>query len=177
MGLVWDIIVLVIFIAVPLGGSFVIAFTTGGPDAWYNDLEKPWWTPPGWVFPVIWTPLYILMGVAAWLVWRQGGFERQWLALLVFAIQLLLNFAWTPLFFSMHRPDVSLADIVLLWLAILGTIILFWPVNKWAALALVPYIIWVSIATSLNGYIFIHNPHLRFGPREDLSGPLIGGGR
>ncbi|CAI5512223.1 unnamed protein product [Closterium sp. Naga37s-1] len=142
-------------------------------------LDKPSWTPPvsawaekmeqwgaaegglghdtGWVFPVVWINLYIMMGVAAWLVWLQGGFSLQAFPLGIYLFQLLLNFLWTPLFFGMHKIDWALAEIVLLWLSVFSTIVVFWPVSKLASFLLWPYIVWASIATSLNWYIFLHN--------------------
>ncbi|CAI5533323.1 unnamed protein product [Closterium sp. Naga37s-1] len=111
----------------------------------------------GWVFPVVWINLYIMMGVAAWLVWLQGGFSVQALPLGIYLFQLLLNFLWTPLFFGMRKIDWALAEIVLLWLSVFSTIVLFWPVSKLASILLWPYIVWASIATSLNWYIFLHN--------------------
>ncbi|CAI5949320.1 unnamed protein product [Closterium sp. NIES-64] len=145
-------------IGLPIGQGFLSATLFGGGDSpWYRSLDKPSWTPPGWVFPVVWINLYIMMGVAAWLVWLQGGFSVQALPLGFYLFQLLLNFLWTPLFFGMRKIDWALAEIVLLWLSVFSTIVLFWPVSKLASILLWPYIVWASIATSLNWYIFLHN--------------------
>jgi len=121
-----------------------------GPGDWYASLEKPWWNPPGWIFGPVWTALYTMMAVAAWLVWRQGGWGKQSKPLLFFLAQLALNALWTPLFFGLHRPRVAFAEIVLLWLAIVATLTAFRPVSRLAAWLLAPYLAWVSFAAALN---------------------------
>lgn len=120
------------------------------PENWYEQLNKPSWNPPGWVFGPVWTTLYLLMGIAAWLVWKRAGFRGARTTLIVFAIQLLLNAAWSPLFFGAKRPDLALIDIVLLWLAIAATLVCFWRVRPVAAMLLAPYLAWVSFALILN---------------------------
>ncbi len=108
------------------------------------------WNPPGWVFGPVWTALYAMMAVAAWMVWRRGGFGMQRFPLVLFVTQLALNALWTPLFFGLHRPDLALVDIALLWLAIVSTVATFTRVHRGAAALLVPYLAWVSFATFLN---------------------------
>lgn len=121
------------------------------PDDWYQALAKPGWTPPGWVFPVVWTPLYVLMGTAAWMVWRAGKVKRAARGpLTVFMLQLSLNAAWTPTFFGAHRIFLALLIIAALWLAILWTMAEFRRVSAATAWLLAPYAIWVAIATVLN---------------------------
>ncbi|MBM3878024.1 MAG: tryptophan-rich sensory protein [Verrucomicrobia bacterium] len=120
------------------------------PGEWYASLRKPSWNPPGWIFGPVWTALYAMMAVAAWLVWRRGGFAAQRRALTMFLVQLALNAAWTPLFFGLHWPGVAFAEIVLLWLAIVATLFAFRPVSRVAAWLLVPYLAWVSFAAVLN---------------------------
>ena len=120
------------------------------PGEWYASLRKPSWNPPGWIFGPVWTALYAMMAVAAWLVWRRGGFAAQRRALTMFLVQLALNAAWTPLFFGLHWPGVAFAEIVLLWLAIGATLFAFRPVSRVAAWLLVPYLAWVSFAAVLN---------------------------
>ncbi|MDD3178827.1 MAG: tryptophan-rich sensory protein [Opitutaceae bacterium] len=120
------------------------------PDAWYALLQKPSWNPPGWVFGPVWTALYILMGVAAWLVWRRGGFRVHRRPLGLFLIQLALNALWTPLFFGLHSPALAFVDIVALWLAIVATLAAFRSIHRGAALLLTPYLAWVSFAAILN---------------------------
>ena len=119
-------------------------------DGWYAGLQKPSWNPPSWLFGPAWTTLYILMAVAAWLVWREGGWKAQGRALRLFLLQWFLNALWTPLFFGLHRPGLALAEIVLLWLAIVATLWSFWRARKLAGLLLVPYLAWVTFATVLN---------------------------
>ena len=124
----------------------------GGPgSAWFETLTKPWFYPPGWVFGVVWTALFSLMGVALWLVWRRGTESREvQVAFGAFAGQMVLNLAWTPAFFSLQRPLVALGIIVALWVAILVTIAAFRRVSRRATLLLVPYLLWVSFAAVLN---------------------------
>ena len=134
---------LLCFAAAALGGFFM-------PGEWYASLEKPSWNPPGWVFGPVWTALYATMAVAAWLVWRRGGFAAQRRPLLLFIVQITLNAAWTPLFFGLRRPGVAFAEIVLLWLAIAATLLVFARVSRPAAWLLVPYLAWVGFAAVLN---------------------------
>eukprot|EP00475_Leptophrys_vorax_P022947 TRINITY_DN3123_c0_g1_i1.p2 TRINITY_DN3123_c0_g1~~TRINITY_DN3123_c0_g1_i1.p2 ORF type:complete len:169 (-),score=9.45 TRINITY_DN3123_c0_g1_i1:373-879(-) len=153
-----DYVTLAGFIAVPIVQGFFSGLVFGGGDSeWYKKLRKPTWTPPGWAFPVIWTALYILMGIAAWLVYLKGGFEAQKVPLAVYGFQLFLNFLWTPLFFYLKRIDWAVAEIVILWYAILCNIATFWRIDRIAALLLVPYFAWVTTATRLNWYIYQHN--------------------
>lgn len=119
-------------------------------DGWYAALQKPSWNPPAWVFGPAWTVLYISMAVAAWLVWREGGWKAQGRALGLFLVQWVLNALWTPLFFGLHRPGLAFAEIVILWLAIAATLAAFWRINKVAGALLVPYLAWVTFAAALN---------------------------
>jgi translocator protein len=131
------------FAAAAMGGLFM-------PGEWYASLKKPSWNPPGWVFGPVWTMLYTIMAVSAWLVWRRGGFAAQRWPLSLFLVQLALNAVWTPLFFGWHWPGVAFAEIVLLGLAILATFLAFRPVSRVAAWRLAPYLAWVSFAAFLN---------------------------
>ena len=106
------------------------------PGEWYEQLKKPRWRPPNWLFAPVWTVLYLMIAVAGWLVWREVGFAGAGLPLAIYALQLILNAAWTPLFFGLHRPDLGFLDIVLVWLSIVATIILFYPIHFAAALLL-----------------------------------------
>jgi translocator protein len=121
---------------------------------WYPTLNKPSWTPPNWLFGPMWTVLYIMMAVAAWLVWRAG---RAQTALILFFAQLLLNLAWSFLFFGAQSPVLGLIDIAILWLAIAATIFAFSMRSRLAAFLMVPYISWVSLAAALNASIVILN--------------------
>jgi benzodiazapine receptor len=147
-----------------LAGFIVACFVTATagaafrPGAWYERLAKPSWRPPNRLFAPVWTVLYVMIGVAGWLVWREAGFGGAQLAFTFYAAQLLLNAAWTPLFFGLHRPDLALVDIALLWLSIAATILSFAAIHTGAALLLVPYLAWVSFATALNFAIWRMNP-------------------
>ena len=120
------------------------------PGEWYAALAKPAWNPPNWIFAPVWTVLYLLMGVAAWLVWRQAGFGGASAALSLFVVQLVLNALWSYLFFGLQRLDLALVDIVVLWGTILAVAVLFWGANRLAGALLVPYLAWVGFATVLN---------------------------
>lgn len=145
-------------------GLIVVCFGTAAsgaiapPGEWYAALNKPSWQPPTWVFGPVWTTLYVMMAVAAWLVWRQGGFARQRGPLTLFFVQLALNAAWSPLFFALKRPDLAFAEILLLWGAIAWTIVVFRRVHRGAAALLVPYLAWVTFAAVLNGTLWRLNP-------------------
>jgi tryptophan-rich sensory protein len=130
------------------------SFTETGPGSWYEGLDKPPWNPPGWVFAPVWTVLYAMMAVAAWLVAREGTDQpRVRTALGLYGTQLLLNFAWTALFFGAQRPGLALVDILALLVGIVATAISFRPVSRLAALLLVPYAAWAAFAASLNAWI------------------------
>lgn len=120
------------------------------PGGWYAALDKPTWTPPGWIFGPVWTLLYIMMGVAAWLVWKRNGFSAAKAALLIFIGQLVLNGLWSWLFFGLHRPGLAFVDIIALWMMIILTIIAFWRQAVPAGVLLLPYLAWVSFASALN---------------------------
>ncbi len=139
-----------------LAGWLMLSFTAGAagiivePGNWYQALIKPTWTPPDWVFPVVWPVLYICMGISAWLVWKDTGFDKSRDALTLFLVQLMLNVLWSWLFFGLHQVGTALADIILLWIIILFTILAFSFYNRLAAWLLVPYLLWVGFATALN---------------------------
>lgn len=120
------------------------------PGEWYATLVKPSWNPPSSVFAPVWSVLYVLMGVAAWLVWRKEGLSGAPAALGLFLFQLVLNALWSYLFFGAHRPDLAFIDIVALWLVILATTIGFWRVSVPAGVLLLPYLCWVGFASALN---------------------------
>jgi len=128
------------------------------PGDWYESLRKPAWRPPNWVFAPIWTTLYLIIGISGWLVWEVAGFAGAKLAFAVYGVQLVFNAIWSPLFFGLRRPDLSLLDIGALWLSIAATMALFYPIHHGAALLLLPYLAWVSIASVLNFSIWRLNP-------------------
>ncbi len=133
------------YAAAALGG-----LAGAGPGEWYQALRKPAWHPPAWVFGPVWTALYSMMAVAAWLVWRRGGWAGQWRALGWFLVQWVFNAMWTPLFFGLRAPGLALVDILLLWLSIALTLRAFRPASLAAFVLMLPYAAWVSFAAVLN---------------------------
>lgn len=128
------------------------------PDEWYASLNKPSWNPPSWVFGPVWTVLYAMMATAAWLVWQRGGWAAQSRALSLYLVQLVLNAAWTPLFFGLKMPGLAFAEILLLFAAIIATALAFRRAGTVAALLLVPYAAWVGFASFLNFTLWRLNP-------------------
>ena len=118
-----------------------------GGSGWYASLDKPFFTPPGWLFGPVWSALYLAMGVAAWLVWRREGIG---LALGLFAFQWALNAAWSGLFFGQQNPLAGLFDIVLLWIVLAATVWVFFRADRAAGALMTPYLGWVSFAAALN---------------------------
>jgi translocator protein len=143
-------LVLIVFLAICLGaGGLGSIFTANSVRDWYPRLRKPAGTPPSWVFGPVWTTLYVLMAISAWLVWR----EYHWgalPALLIFCGQLALNVAWSGIFFGSRLPGAAFAEIVLLWLAVIWTMLIFFLLLPVSALLLVPYLLWVTYASYLN---------------------------
>ena len=132
--------------------------TQTGLSTWYTGLEKPSFNPPGWVFGPVWTLLYTLMGIAVWRVWRRGpGVPGVRAGVVLFAVQLLLNAAWSPVFFGAERIDIALGIIAALWAVLVATTVVFFKVDRPAGWMLVPYILWVSFATVLNASLLSLN--------------------
>ena len=154
-GWVYDvIIVLAVILAAALGGLV----SGGAGDPWYVEIAKPPFTPPGFVFGIVWPVLYVMMALSAILFRRKvGRFENAGSAFGLFFFQLALNAAWSVLFFFFHRPVWSMIDLVALWVTILTLFLEFWPRSKWAALLLVPYLLWSTFAAYLNGGIILLN--------------------
>lgn len=142
---------LVVFIIVCLGaGGLGAIATTPEIEGWYKGIEKPAWNPPDAVFGPVWTTLFVMMAVAAWMVWKADGFKAAAVPLSLFAVQLLLNVAWSWIFFGMHQPGWALFEIVILWLAIAATTVAFFRRSKLAGVLMLPYLAWVSFASVLN---------------------------
>jgi len=142
-----------------LAGSLGSMVTVTGPESWYATLEKPFFTPPGWLFAPVWITLFTLMGIALFLVWDAGIRNRHVkIAVIVFAIQFALNILWSFLFFGLQSPYLGLVDVVLLWFMIAATIAVFAKIRKMAAVLLLPYLVWVTLATALNYAIWVLNP-------------------
>lgn len=145
-----------------LAATFFAAFigslaTTPSVTTWYANLMQPPLTPPGWVFGPVWTLLYLLMAIALYRVWNKPGSPARLVALGAYATQLILNAAWSQIFFRLHLPGYALFDIVLLGAAIVWTMIAFHRLDKTASYLLAPYLAWVSFATYLNAGIWLLN--------------------
>lgn len=142
-----------------VAGLLGAIFTSSAIPTWYATLEKPPFVPPDWTFSVVWTFLYLLMGLSLYLVWMNGWERRDVrLAMGVFGIQLFLNFLWSVLFFGLRSPLLGMIEIVFLWFAIVATIWLFYRISRLAGALLMPYLAWVSFAALLNYYIWLLNP-------------------
>jgi translocator protein len=124
----------------------------------YQQLIRPEWAPPGWLFAPVWTTLYLLMSIDAWMVWRAKGFSTARISLSIYIIQLALNALWTWLFFVWRLGKISFIEIIILWIFILFTLIAFWRVKMINGIILVPYLAWVSFASVLNYVICKLNP-------------------
>ena len=148
---------LLIFVLVTVAiGAFGSFFTQPNIPTWYAQLNHPAITPPNWVFGPVWTTLYVMMAVAAWRVWRMTGLKSR--EMLAWTVQLALNFAWSAIFFGLHRIGAALIEIVLLDLAILTTLLLFWRRDRIAGMLLVPYLAWTCFATLLTWRFAALNP-------------------
>ena len=152
------IIKLIISILLPLSvGAIAGMFTSQAIPTWYASLNRPFFSPPNWVFGPVWTSLYILLGISFFLIWKEEASKERDLAIKVFSIQMLLNFAWSFLFFYFNLIGVALIEIILLWISIAAMIYLFYKIKPFAAYLNIPYLLWVSFATILNaGYYFLN---------------------
>lgn len=148
----------IICLLVPLAIGGISGYATAsGVHDWYLTLHKPSFNPPNYLFGPVWTALYLLMGISLFIVWKSpAGLERR-RGVIIFAIQITLNFLWSFLFFKFNLVSVALLDIVLIWVSILLMIILFSRISKVAAWLQIPYLLWVSFATILNGAIWMLN--------------------
>lgn len=147
---------LIISVLICLSAGFIgSTFTTPSIPTWYATLNKPSFNPPNWLFAPVWTTLFILMGIAAFLIWRKGLKKKVVKnALIIFLVQLVFNTLWSFLFFKFHLPFWALMDIIVLWTLILLALIKFWKINKAAGILLIPYLLWVSFASFLNYTIY-----------------------
>ena len=152
----WKLVVSII--ACLAAGAIGSIFTRQAIPTWYATLEKPAFNPPSWLFSPVWTVLYIMMGVAAFLVWRKGLENRQVrIALIVFLVQLVLNALWSVAFFGLESPLYGLIVIAALWVAILFTVLKFYRISLAASVLMWPYLLWVSFAAVLNSSIWLLN--------------------
>ena len=146
-----------------VGLCFFVAWTGAqvspgiASSEWYDALNKPTWNPPGWLFGPVWTILYTMMGVAAWLIWKEFGFKDARFALILFLFQLFLNGLWSQLFFGMQELGWAFVEIIILLSAIIFTTNLFFQKNRISGWLMIPYIAWVSFATVLNATIWMIN--------------------
>ncbi|NJO12329.1 MAG: tryptophan-rich sensory protein [Gammaproteobacteria bacterium] len=149
-----------------LAGWLVLTFGTAAIGAiasatageFYAQLTRPGWAPPGWLFAPVWTALYVMMAISAWLVWQANGFAGARSALTLFIVQLAANALWTWLFFVWHQGAFAFAEVLLLWCLIAATIALFWQVSVLAAVLLIPYLLWVTFASALTFSTWRLNP-------------------
>jgi benzodiazapine receptor len=151
---------LVLWVLLCAAAGAIGAIASADAPRFYGSLTQPTWAPPSQVFGPVWTCLYLLMAVAAWLVWRERGWARARGALGMFVLQLVINAAWSWLFFGAHEGALAFADIVVLLALILATIVAFARIRALAAWLLVPYLLWVSFATALNWSVWQLNPQL-----------------
>ena len=141
------------FVTLVLGGGLLIG-ALNTPGVWHEELVKPGFNPPNWVFGPVWTILYIMIGFAGWRIWLQQPKSTD---MIIWWVQLGLNFLWSPVFFTAHRIDLALTIIVLLLLCIVLLFARSLNTDRWVALLLLPYVAWVSFAAALNGAIFMLN--------------------
>lgn len=147
------VFIILCFIVEVIGGFW----TKQTVSTWYPTLIKPSWTPPDWIFGPVWSCLYIMIAVSGWLIYRAEHSAKRTIALILYGSQLALNFIWSFLFFSLRSPGLGLIDISLLFLLISLTIIQAWAVRPLSSLLLIPYLLWIMYATSLNGGIWLLN--------------------
>lgn len=146
---------IITFIAAAIGSA-----ASAESGLFYQQISRPEWAPPAWLFAPVWTTLYILMGVSAWIVWRVDGFRSARITLSLFIIQLVLNAIWTWIFFVWRQGALAFAEILVLWAFILFTTIAFWRVRILAGILLLPYLAWVSFASVLTFTVWRLNPLL-----------------
>ena len=155
-----QILGLIVWVNLCFTVSAIGAFASLQPKAFYAELVQPSWAPPGWLFGPVWSTLFLMMSIAAWSVWRSGGFTQNRISLSLFLIQLAFNGLWSWLFFAWQQGALAFFDILLLWSLILSTILAFWRVSRISALFLVPYLLWVSFASVLSYTMWQLNPQL-----------------
>jgi len=148
------------WVALCFAASLAGAIASIQAKAFYGELIKPEWAPPAWLFGPVWTLLFSLMAISAWLVWREEGFAKNRGALTLFIVQLIPNVLWSWLFFAWKKGALSLIDNLLLSVLIIATIVSFWRINKIAGALLVPYFLWVCFAILLNYSVWQLNPSL-----------------
>ncbi|HKI93980.1 MAG TPA: TspO/MBR family protein [Gemmatimonadales bacterium] len=146
------------WLAITFAAAALGAVASANAGTFYQQLVRPAWAPPGWLFGPVWTVLYLLMGVAAWLVWRPAGFRGAAAALVLFLVQLVLNALWTWIFFAWKQGGWAFAEILVLWVLILAALVAFWRARPLAGVLFVPYLAWVTFAAALNLAMWRMNP-------------------
>lgn len=149
---------LVAWLAVTFAAAAIGAMASVNAGEFYGELTRPDWAPPAAVFGPVWTVLYLMMGVAAWLVWREYGFRNAQVALTLYVVQLGLNALWSWLFFEWHRGQLATAEVVALWVAVALTTVMFFRAHRVAGLLMVPYLAWVTFASFLTYTVWQLNP-------------------
>lgn len=151
---------LVGWLAVAFAAASIGAFASVNAGTFYAQLVRPSWAPPAWVFGPVWSVLYMLMGIAAWLVWREQGARRQGVALTIFIVQLVVNALWSWLFFAWHQGALAFADVLVLLVLIAAMIRSFWRIRPLAGVLMLPYLLWVGFASALTWAVWRGNPSL-----------------
>jgi tryptophan-rich sensory protein len=153
------ILKLLVSIILPLSlGAIAGMFTAQSVTEWYATLNKPSFNPPDWIFGPVWTTLYILMGISLFLIWKQDVSKERNLAILIFLLQLLLNFVWSFIFFYFNLIGIALVEIILLWISIVVMLVMFYKIRPLASYINIPYFLWVTFAAVLNaGYYFLNS--------------------
>lgn len=151
---------LVGWLVLSFAASFAGAVASFQAKSFYGLLSQPAWAPPAWLFGPVWTVLFTMMAIAAWLVWRSGGVQANRNALTLFLVQLVFNALWSWLFFAWKLGAWAFADILLLWVLIMATLVSFWRVSKLAGALLIPYLLWVTFAGALNHALWQINPQI-----------------
>jgi len=146
------------WLAIVLFAAAIGGLATANARGFYGELSLPTWAPPGWIFGPVWSVLYLMMGVAAWLVWQRTGWTLAFGALPLFTLQLAANALWSWLFFHFHQGALAFAEVLVLWALILATFLSFWRVRRGAALLLLPYLAWVAFASALTFTVWQKNP-------------------
>jgi len=145
--------IVVCFTAAAIGALF----TNTSLNTWYPQLRRPEWTPPNWILGPVWTSLYVMMAVSAWLVWRSASWPQTGAALALFGVQLVLNSLWSVIFFGLRRIGPAFGEILVLWMTTVATAVAFLPISLLAAWLLIPYLVWVAFASYLNFRIWQMN--------------------
>lgn len=155
-----DILGLAGWLVVSFAVSAIGAIASVEAKSFYGQLVQPAWAPPPWVFGPVWTTLFALMAISAWLVWRSGGFRGNRIALGLFLVQLAFNALWSWLFFAWHLGALAFAEVLLLWVLIAATLVSFWRSRPLAGALLVPYLVWVGFASALTYAVWQLNPEI-----------------